>query len=102
MPHEVETMAYAGATPWHGLGTALADEDLYDWQKACTKAGLNWHVELVPLVTADTHAETDNRAFRRKSDGRILGAVGPRYCPFAAGDGLPGPGLLAPADAKVG
>ena len=61
MPHEVETMAYAGATPWHGLGTALAEEDLYDWQKACTKAGLNWDVELVPLVTADTHAATDNR-----------------------------------------
>lgn len=86
MPHEVETMAYAGATPWHGLGTALAEEDLYDWQKACTKAGLNWDVELVPLVTADTHAATDNRAVRRKTDGRILGAVGPRYCPLQNAD----------------
>jgi phage/plasmid-like protein (TIGR03299 family) len=82
MPHEVETMAYAGATPWHGLGTALADEDLYDWEKACTKAGLNWDVELVPLVTADTQAKVDHRAVRRKTDGRILGTVGARYCPL--------------------
>lgn len=87
MPHEVETMAYAGATPWHGLGTALADEDLYDWQKACTKAGLNWDVELVPLVTADTQAKVEgSRAVRRKSDSRVLGVVGPRYVPLQNAD----------------
>jgi len=34
MPAEVETMAYAGATPWHGLGTALEEADLYDWPGA--------------------------------------------------------------------
>jgi phage/plasmid-like protein (TIGR03299 family) len=80
MPHEVETMAYFGATPWHGLGTALTNDDLYDWQKACEKSGLAWDVELVPLVIADTQAKVDHRAVRRKSDGRILGTVGPRFC----------------------
>lgn len=85
MPHEVESMAYAGATPWHGLGTALADEDLYDWEKACIKSGLNWTVELVPLVTQDTGAKVDHRAVRR-SDGRILGTVGARYCPLQNAD----------------
>lgn len=79
MPHEVESMAYFGATPWHGLGTALADEDLYDWQSACKKAGLDWEAEKVPLVTADTQAKVDHFAVRRKSDNRILGSVGPRY-----------------------
>jgi phage/plasmid-like protein (TIGR03299 family) len=36
-------------------------------------------VELTPLVTADTQAKVEHRAVRRKSDGRVLGVVGPRY-----------------------
>jgi phage/plasmid-like protein (TIGR03299 family) len=79
MPAEIETMAYFGATPWHGLGTALAEEDVYDWQKTCEKAGLDWEAELVPLQTVDTQTKVVHRAVRRKSDGRILGTVGPRY-----------------------
>ncbi len=82
MPHEVETMAYFGHRPWHGLGTALAEADLYDWSSASKKAGLDWAVELVPLVTADTQAKVDHRAVRRTSDGRTLGVVGPRYHPL--------------------
>jgi phage/plasmid-like protein (TIGR03299 family) len=72
-------MAYAGATPWHGLGTALEEADLYDWPRACEKAGLDWETELVPLVTADTQAQVQSNAVRRQSDGRILGVVGPRF-----------------------
>ena len=80
MPHEVETMAFFGQVPWHGLGTPLAEEDVYDWSRACEKAGLHWDVELTPLVTADTNAQVVHRGVRRKTDGRILGVVGPRYC----------------------
>jgi phage/plasmid-like protein (TIGR03299 family) len=72
-------MAYFGQLPWHGLGTALGEDDLYDWQSASAKAGLDWEAELVPLVTADTGARVEHRAVRRKSDGRVLGVVGPRY-----------------------
>jgi phage/plasmid-like protein (TIGR03299 family) len=79
MPHEVETMAFFGQVPWHGLGTALQEEELYDWPTACARAGLDWEAELVPLVTADTGAEVPHRAVRRTSDGRVLGVVGPRY-----------------------
>jgi phage/plasmid-like protein (TIGR03299 family) len=79
MPANVETMAFAGATPWHGLGTALDEADLYDWPKACEKSGLAWDVELVPLMTADNQAKVENKAVRRTSDGRILGVVGPRF-----------------------
>jgi len=80
MPAEVETMAFAGATPWHGQGTPLEEADLHDWQKVCTKSGLDWEVELTAIVAADTQATLKQRGVRRKSDGRILGVVGPRYC----------------------
>jgi len=80
MPHEVETMAFAGATPWHGLGTPLTEADLYDWPVACDKAGLAWDVELATLVTADTQSPVAHKAVRRTSDGRVLGVVGPRFC----------------------
>lgn len=79
MPHEVETMAYFGQLPWHGLGTALEEADLYDWPRACEKAGLAWDVELTPLVTADTQAAVAHKAVRRTTDQRILGVVGPRF-----------------------
>jgi phage/plasmid-like protein (TIGR03299 family) len=82
MAHEVETMAYFGDLPWHRLGTALEEADLYDWPSASKKAGLDWDVELVPLVTADTQAAVAHRAVRRTSDGRVLGVVGPRYAPL--------------------
>jgi phage/plasmid-like protein (TIGR03299 family) len=82
MAHEVETMAYFGELPWHRLGTALEEADLYDWPSASRKAGLDWEVELVSLLTADTQAQVDHRAVRRKSDGRVLGVVGPRYAPL--------------------
>ncbi len=79
MAHEIETMAFFQETPWHGLGTALEEDDLYDWQKTCEKAGLAWDVELVPLVTHDTQAKVQNKAVRRSTDGLILGVVGHRY-----------------------
>jgi phage/plasmid-like protein (TIGR03299 family) len=82
MAHEVETMALFGHRPWHGLGTALEEADLYDWSSASRKAGLDWEVELVPLVTADTQARVTHRAVRRTSDARVLGVVGPRYAPL--------------------
>lgn len=81
MPHEVETMAFAGATPWHGLGTALAEEDTTNWEVACAKAGLDWDVETVPLVTADKQEPVTHVAVRRSSDNRVLGVVGARYVP---------------------
>lgn len=82
MAHEVETMAYFGQLPWHGLGTALEEGDLYDWQAASKKAGLDWSVDMVPLVTADTQAKVAHRAVRRTSDNKVLGVVGPRYAPL--------------------
>ncbi len=86
MAHEIETMAYFGNRPWHGLGTALEEADLYDWPSASRKACLDWEVELVPLVTADTQAKVTHKAVRRTTDARVLGVVGPRYAPLQNAD----------------
>jgi phage/plasmid-like protein (TIGR03299 family) len=72
-------MSFFGQLPWHRLGTALDEADLYDWQSTARKAGLDWEAERVPLVTADTKEQVARFAVRRKTDGRILGTVGPRY-----------------------
>ena len=41
--HLVETMAYAGEKPWHGLGNKLASQaPIEAWR---TQAGMDWHIE---------------------------------------------------------
>ena len=50
MAHQVETMAYAGEVPWHGLGVPVSN-DLTP-QQMQQKAGLDWTVEKQDLVTA--------------------------------------------------
>ena len=92
MAHDIEivngtaSMAYFGKTPWHGLGTPLEESDLYDWTSASRKAGLDWTVDLVPLVTADTQAGVEHKAVRRSTDSKVLGVVGPRYHPLQNSD----------------
>jgi len=60
MAHQIESMAFAGSTPWHGLGTPLTEDDLYNWQSACQKAGLDWTAETVPLELTDTKGPLKN------------------------------------------
>ena len=82
MAHEIDSIAYFGAKPWHGLGTVLADADCYDWPVAAKKAGLDWTVELVPLQTADTNVAVAHKGVRRSTDQKVLGVVGPRFIPL--------------------
>ena len=47
MSHQVETMAYAGELPWHGLGVPVSnDMSAYEMMEA---AQLNWSVKKVPM-----------------------------------------------------
>ena len=58
MAHNVETMAYAGELPWHGLGTKVESDLLpYDMQIA---AGLDWAVEVVRTLLFLTYLITLN------------------------------------------
>ena len=74
MAHMVETMAYAGELPWHGLGVKVID-DLTP-EQMMQKAGVDWSVEKQDLVTAGGTVIKNKQALVRSSDGSVLDVVG--------------------------
>jgi phage/plasmid-like protein (TIGR03299 family) len=72
MAHMVETMAYAGEVPWHGLGTKVP-ADLTPRQMM-EKAGCDWNVAKVPTVAFydGDIIETGSSCLIRESDNKIL------------------------------
>ena len=83
MSHEVETMAYAGAVPWHGLGESVSN-DLSPMQMM-QKAGCDWKVrKLKSFVTVDgDQIKTGTEALIRESDNTILSpSVGQNWEPI--------------------
>ena len=71
----IETMAYAGEVPWHGLGTKVP-ADLSPAQML-EKAGLDWSVEKIPAFAniSGKQVNVGWSALTRSSDERILGVV---------------------------
>lgn len=87
MSHEVEIvegvaqMAYAGDTPWHGLGTRVHN-DLTPAQMQ-TKAGLDWTVSEVESFV-EVNGEkipTGQKSLLRSTDNKILTNVGKGWNP---------------------
>ena len=81
MAHMVETMAYAGEVPWHGLGVSVSN-DLTPVQMM-DKAGLNWNVrEVESFVEFDgKRIATGQKSLVRETDGKILTNVGADWNP---------------------
>lgn len=86
MAHEVETMAYAGETPWHGLGVAVTDDLTTD--QFLIKAGLNWTVERQPCYTKilgpdgkPIETTIPKQALIRSSDNHILSIISDDWQP---------------------
>lgn len=75
MAHMVETMAYAGETPWHGLGVKVP-ADLSPAQML-EKAGLDWTVQKVPAFANIDGMQTNVgwSALVRSSDKEVLSVV---------------------------
>jgi phage/plasmid-like protein (TIGR03299 family) len=75
MAHMVETMAYAGEVPWHGLGVRVPS-DLHPTQML-EKAGLDWTVRKVPAYAevAGERVAVGRSALVRNSDDSILDVV---------------------------
>ena len=87
MAHEVEfvngvaQMAYAGETPWHGLGVQVSN-DLTPAQMQ-QKAGLDWTVQEVEsyIDFNDTKLPTGQKSLVRSTDGKVLTNVGKGWNP---------------------
>jgi phage/plasmid-like protein (TIGR03299 family) len=99
MAHLVETMAYAGEVPWHGLGnrvnSGMTPEEMM------VAAGLDWsvskrpayvptvaHVENLydPVATAPVMLVNDNHFIVRDTDNAVLSVCGSTYVPFQNAD----------------
>lgn len=83
MSHLVETMAYVGATPWHGLGNQLTEQQPIDvWLH---EAGMNWTIEQSDVLF---NVSQDGMHIRMHRDAKVLyrsdtlaplSVVSPRY-----------------------
>jgi len=60
MVDAVETMAWTGQVPWHGLGVEIGADDpaLRDMPAFMEKAGLDWEVQKVSLQYGEDHPFT--------------------------------------------
>lgn len=83
MAHLVETMAYVGDTPWHGLGNQLtAHQPLETW---LTEAGMSWTIEqsdvLFKIGSDGLHirSHADAKVLYRSDTLAPLSVVSPRY-----------------------
>lgn len=82
MAAAVESMAYVGAVPWHGLGNVVDENiSLDEFQK---EAGLDWEVQKTP-VRYETNWESltfkDKFVLNRTSDNKPFAVVSGRYKP---------------------
>jgi phage/plasmid-like protein (TIGR03299 family) len=81
MAHLVETMAYAGEVPWHGLGHKVPSDLSTD--QMMKAAGLDWTVQKIPAFVKieDESQAIDAAALVRSSDNKILDVVSSDWNP---------------------
>jgi len=79
MAHMMETMAYAGEVPWHGLGKKVLN-DLTP-EQMMKEAGVDWHVEELETFGEfnGDKIPTGKKALVRETEGRVLTEVGANW-----------------------
>ena len=75
--HNVDTMAYAGEVPWHGLGTKV--DKVMTAEEAIKAGGLGWKVNKEPIYLKSGKKIEDKFATVREDKGMPLGVVGKQY-----------------------
>lgn len=79
MSHLVETMAYAGQVPWHGLGERVSN-DLSPMQMM-QKARVDWSVTKENMYILDGISVPSKKALLRGGDNKVLDIVGDDWEP---------------------
>lgn len=77
MSADIETMFYTREKPWHGLGIMVNEAPKSE--EALRVAGLDWHVNQVPIYTGQGHIVEGYKANIRDTDNKVLGVVTDRY-----------------------
>ena len=84
MAHNVETMAYAGQVPWHGLGKRVLPDLTPD--QMLVEAGLDWEVAKSPAYydsdAMDGMTIPDKFVLHRVTDGQYMDIVGKNWKPL--------------------
>lgn len=89
MAANVETMAYYGEMPWHGIGTKV--DNLMTADECLVTAGLDWEVtkeKIFAEVNGKKVFIPNKYATVRSTDHRPLGVVGASYKPVQNVDAL--------------
>ena len=83
MAHLIDSMAYTGQTPWHGLGNVLPPQQSLDvWLQA---AGMDWTIEQSDVLYQGTpdnailHTYPDSKVLYRSDTLAPLSVVSQRY-----------------------
>ena len=98
----VDSMMYAGKTPWHSFGEAAKEAP--SAEEAVKKAGLDWRVEAVPVYYGEEGklAQAPNTFATRRSDNNgFLGVVSNRYKIFQNRDSFGMVDALLDMGAKI-
>ena len=78
MSHNVETMAYSGATPWHGLGNQV--DHRVSIEEMSRAAGLDWTVDPQQMFFRDKNGAerivADRLVWIRSKDGKQMTVSG--------------------------
>jgi phage/plasmid-like protein (TIGR03299 family) len=85
MSHLIENMAYAGATPWHGLGNRLSEKQPIEvWQR---EAGMDWKIQESSVhfksnsvgAVGSIHTFPEQKVLYRSDTKAPLSVVSKRY-----------------------
>ena len=74
-------IAFAGDTPWHGLGQSITqDASIEEWQK---QAGMDWTIESTPVQYCAPNGNykvfDGQNVLHRSDNGAALSVVSDRY-----------------------
>ena len=79
MAHLIDSMAYKGETPWHGLGAKIEKElGIEGWVQA---AGLDWHAKEMAVFLEGGIQVPGFKALVRSDNGKALSIMSEGYQP---------------------
>lgn len=82
MVANINSMAYFGETPWHGLGQILTEEDTKNVERVREKSGVIWSVKESKIFSQSGDSfEVVNgyKSLRRSDNGNVLSVVSEDY-----------------------